>query len=119
MSIPSEYTTVKLSKELKGKLKDYARSKGLSLAGAIADLLDNVEVLGVLKEIRELLKRQNEFLEEQNKLLREQNALLKSLLSLSPKVSVEASTPEPEPLGLPSFVKGNPWVKIIASRGEG
>jgi len=106
-----KYSTIKILTTVKTRLEDYARPRGLTLSAAVNELLDKADLLEVLLSIKELL-------EEQNKLLREQNALLRSLpLRPLPKAGAEASTPEPEPLGLPSFVEGNPWVKIIASRG--
>ena len=111
MGIPSGYTTVKLSRELKERLEDYARGRGLTLAGAVADLLDRAETLAVLEDIRGLL-------EEQNQLLRRLLEAVEAGSLASPGVSEGSPEPAETEEPLPSFAEGNPWLEVIARRGR-
>ncbi|RLE62522.1 MAG: hypothetical protein DRJ38_09505 [Thermoprotei archaeon] len=97
-----DYTTVKVSKNVKDRLKSYARRKGLSLGAAINSLLEESEILKELRAIKKLL-------EEQNHLLRE--------LTRGKLVTVEPSA-EPIVSELPDFVSDNPWTAVLARRGR-
>jgi len=96
-----EYTTIKLPKSVKRRLEEYARSKGLTLAGAVARLLEEESVRELLIEILDVLK--------------EQNGILKEILEVvsGDKIGREAST---EPEDIPSFAEDNPWIAVLRGR---
>ena len=98
----AEYTTIKVSRSIKEKLEAYARTRGLSLAAAVNQLLEEQRVLEELAEIKRLLEEQNRLLAEIRELLR----------SGQPSVLSEAPG-EPE---LPSWVRDNPWLKILENK---
>jgi len=97
----AEYTTIKVSRVVKEKLEAYAKPRSLSLAAAINRLLEERRILEELVEIKRLL-------EEQNRLLAEIKSLLYSGHTES---SVVSETPE-----LPSWVRDNPWLKILENK---
>jgi len=98
----TEYTTIKVSRSIKEKLEAYARTRGLSLAAAVNQLLEEQRTALLLERIVALL-------EEQNRLLAEIRELL---WSGQPSVLAEAPG-EPE---LPSWVRDNPWLKILENK---
>ena len=98
------YTTIKVTREIRDKIEEYARPRGISLGSAVARLLEENNIVEELREIRRLL-------EEQNKLLRD--AL--SGLRVNTNVSIEASG---ETIDLPSFLSKNPWMEVLARRGR-
>ena len=105
------YTTVKLSRKLKERLEEYARSRGLTFSAAIDSLLEREGLREELKEIKDLLS-------EQNRLLRE---ILEELRKMKVK---EVATEEEEEVykgvveDVPSFVRDNPWVEVLAARSS-
>lgn len=108
----SRYASIKVLVEVKERLEEYARPRGLTLSAAISELLDRADTLSALRELRELL-------EEQNRLLREQVGLLRALLDAVKAggvatVAVEPPEASTEDLELPSFAVGNPWLELLS-----
>ena len=106
------YTTVKLSRKLKDRLESYARSRGLTLSGAIDSLLEREELRKEIKEIKDLLREQNRLLGE----------ILQEIRKLK-VVSVEGGREVKEEVykgvveeEVPSFVRDNPWVEVLINR---
>ena len=109
------YTTVKLSRELKDRLEGYARSKGLTLSGAIDNLLEKEELRNEIKEIKELLREQNRLLGE---ILQEIRKLKVVSVEGGREVKEEVYKEVVEEVGgeMPSFVQDNPWVEVLVNR---
>jgi len=105
------YTTIKVPRELKERLEEYARPKGLTLSGAIDQLLSEGSLKEELREIRELLR-------EQNRLLRQilEELKRKEIREFTKVEREKEEVREEAGEELPSFVVGNPWVKVISEK---
>jgi len=101
------YTTIKIPREVKNKLDEYAKAKSLSLAAAIERLLDEAEIREELREIKELLREQNELLKMILKEIRKRNTIIV-------KEKRELYIREEEEL--PSFLKDNPWLAVLSRK---
>ena len=99
-----EYTTIKVSRSIKERLETYARSRGLSLAAAVNQLLEEQRTALLLERIAALLEEQNRLLAEIRDVLRGREGAV-----------VEVS-PEPK---LPSWMQDNPWLEILGRKGGG
>ena len=121
-----KYITMKITQSVKAKLDEYAKARGLSLSAAVNSLLEKAAEEDKLGELLAEIRRQNALLEEQVELLKKNNHLLEALIaaiSAASKVAV-AAPPQPEEEKeeseeeLPSFVRGNPWLKVIRDMGR-
>jgi len=103
----SGITTIRVTKEIRDRLKKFAEPRGLNLGAAVGVLLKEYEIAVRLDKIEDLL--------------REQNMLLKEILKVL-KDGVPSKTSEKVPVtafideSLPSFVRGNPWVDVLRKR---
>lgn len=107
------YTTIKVPRELKEKLEEYAKSRSLTLAGAVERLLEESDLKEELREIGKLLKQQNELL----------RLILEELRKKEFREAVRESGMQEDEVykeeinaELPSFVKGNPWLRVLRQR---
>ncbi|RLG23143.1 hypothetical protein DRN85_09870 [Methanosarcinales archaeon] len=105
----SNITTIRVTKEIRDRLKEYAEPKGLNLGAAVGELLKEQELVEKLDRIEDLLR-------EQNMLLREILKTLKSGISSRPSEETSITTIIDDTL--PNFVQGNPWVDVLSKRGS-
>jgi len=107
-------TTIRVSRDVRDRLKEYAEPRGLNLGAAVALLLEAADAAEHLARIESLLR-------EQNSLLAKMLDALEALRRAPLTTAVETAPP-PRVTGageeLPSFVHGNPWVEVLARRGS-
>jgi hypothetical protein len=96
--------------EIIKKAKEYCKEKGIVFGKFIIDALDyymNKDRDPILKEIEYL----------RNEIFDIKNFLKSSRITFS--VEEKKITIEKEEENLPSFLKDNPWVKILSKKGRG
>ena len=108
MSIPRSrveigYTTIKLSREVKKRLEEYARPRGLTLSAAVQRLIEDADINSMLGRIIVLL-------EEQNHILREILQAVSGRRGSLSDIPMEASE------DIPSFAEDNPWIAVLRGR---
>ena len=109
----SGITTIRVTKSVHSKLKEYAEARELTIGQAVGQLLRERELARELERIEDLLKEQNMLLKQ---ILR---ALKEGVPRSTTKIPEEPSIPaEVSDEALPSFVQGNPWLNVISKRGK-
>jgi len=103
------YVSVKVRRDVKDALAVYVKSRGLSLSDAIADLLDKAHLNKKLERITCMLENQDRLLIE---IL---DTLQRGSLTSKPNSAPIKEFSEEE---LPSYMKNNPWLSILAMRGR-
>ena len=103
------YTTIKLSRDVKRRLEEYARPRGLTLSAAVQRLIEDADIKPMLSRIIMLL-------EEQNSILRE---ILQAVSGSRGYIreSIHRETPA-ELEDVPSFAEDNPWIAVLKGRGR-
>ena len=111
------YTTIKVPRSVRDRLEGYARPRGLTLAGAIDRLLEENTILEELRGIRKLLEEQNRELRAIRSVLERDRGNRSGADVIAGKD--EGSVSEEDSGDMPSFVSGNPWLKVLSGRGGG
>jgi len=104
--------------EIIRKAKEYCKERGIIFGKFIVDALDyymNKDKDPLLKEM-EFLRNEVEFL--RNEIFDIKNFLKSSRITFEEKkITIEKEVKNKE--NLPSFLKDNPWVKILSKKGRG
>ena len=112
---------ISVNKEVYEYLRKLKEEFGLNYSDIIMILIKLLNS----NEIPSLLEQQNKLLEKQNKLLEDMCNLLKELKSLMLSKTVLERTQQTQQesveiskeVYLPSFVRNNPWLEVLAKRG--
>lgn len=109
-----KYTSVKIRSDIKERLSNLARAKGISLSSLIVLLYeayrDENRLTNLLKEILDEVRRQNRILEEIYTKI-EDIAYTRSMHIGDSEVKVRIESPGE--VKLPSFVRDNPWLEVL------
>jgi len=109
----SGITTIRVTKSVHSKLKEYAEARELTIGQAVGQLLRERELTRELERIEDLLKEQNMLLKQILRALKEGVPRSATRILEEPSISAEVSDE-----ALPSFVQGNPWLNVISKRGK-